>query len=121
MSDEATRSPKSKPPLERVWQSLWPKLIAIAIAVLGWQAVVSLGDWPPWVLPGPSEVLPRLVKELSSRLADMVPRFLPPKAREQGDRPVNLRVARINHDNSAASDVETLKEALVANLQPIAY
>lgn len=63
----------------------------------------------------------KLVKELSSRLADMLPRFLPPKAREQGDRPVNLRVARINHDNSAASDVETLKEALVANLQPIAY
>lgn len=66
MSDEATRSPKSKPPLERLWQSLWPKLVAIAIALLGWQAVVSLGDWPPWVLPGPSEVLPRLLEELGS-------------------------------------------------------
>jgi NitT/TauT family transport system permease protein len=55
-----------KPLLERVWRGLWPKLLAIALALLGWQAVVSLGDWPPWVLPGPLEVLPRLADEVTS-------------------------------------------------------
>jgi NitT/TauT family transport system permease protein len=54
-----------KPLLERVWRGLWPKLLAIALALLGWQAVVSLGDWPPWVLPGPAEVLPRLADEIT--------------------------------------------------------
>jgi NitT/TauT family transport system permease protein len=54
-----------KPLLERVWRGLWPKLLAIALALLGWQAVVSLGDWPPWVLPGPAEVLPRLTDEIT--------------------------------------------------------
>lgn len=53
-------------PANRLWQGLWPKLVAISIALAGWQAVVSLGDWPPWVLPGPIEVLPRLVAELRS-------------------------------------------------------
>ena len=38
-----------KPVLERLWRGLWPKLLAITIALLGWQAVVSLGNWPPWV------------------------------------------------------------------------
>jgi NitT/TauT family transport system permease protein len=54
-----------KPLLERVWRGLWPKLLAIALALLGWQAVVTLGDWPPWVLPGPAEVLPRLADEIT--------------------------------------------------------
>jgi NitT/TauT family transport system permease protein len=51
--------------VEKLWRGLWPKLLAIAIALLGWQAVVSLGDWPPWVLPGPLEVLPRLADEVT--------------------------------------------------------
>jgi NitT/TauT family transport system permease protein len=50
---------------ERLWRGLWPKLLAIVIALLGWQAVVSLGNWPPWVLPGPVEVLPRLADEIT--------------------------------------------------------
>jgi NitT/TauT family transport system permease protein len=54
------------PRAARLWQSLWPKLVAIVIAVAIWQAIVSLGEWPPWVLPGPGEVLPRLVAELKS-------------------------------------------------------
>jgi NitT/TauT family transport system permease protein len=53
-----------KPALERLWRGVWPKLLAITIALLGWQAVVSLGNWPPWVLPGPAEVLPRLGDEV---------------------------------------------------------
>jgi NitT/TauT family transport system permease protein len=51
--------------LERIWRGTWPKLLAIAIALGGWQAVVSLGNWPPWVLPGPAEVLPRLADEVT--------------------------------------------------------
>jgi NitT/TauT family transport system permease protein len=65
MSDEARKSSK-QPPLEQMWKGLWPKLIAIVIALGIWQAVVSLGDWPPWVLPGPAEVLPRLAEEVQS-------------------------------------------------------
>jgi NitT/TauT family transport system permease protein len=53
------------PFVERLWRGLWPKLLAIVIALLGWQAVVSLGNWPPWVLPGPVEVLPRLADEIT--------------------------------------------------------
>lgn len=63
MSDESRRT---KPLLVRAWQAAWPKLVAITIALAIWQAVVSLGGWPPWVLPGPSEVLPRLARELQS-------------------------------------------------------
>jgi NitT/TauT family transport system permease protein len=63
MSSETRHSSKS-PLLGRAWRASWPKLAAILLALLGWQAVVSLGDWPPWVLPGPSEVLPRLHDEL---------------------------------------------------------
>lgn len=54
-----------KPVLQRVWRGLWPKLLAIVIALAGWQAIVSLGSWPPWVLPGPAEVLPRLGDEIT--------------------------------------------------------
>lgn len=49
----------------RAWTGLWPKLLALALVFGGWQAVVSLGNWPPWVLPGPAEVLPRLADEIT--------------------------------------------------------
>jgi sulfonate transport system permease protein len=48
----------------RFWASTWPKLLAVAIAVLLWQVVVWSGWRPDWVLPPPAAVgqeLARLV------------------------------------------------------------
>jgi NitT/TauT family transport system permease protein len=40
----------------RIWRSAWPKLLAVAIVILGWELVV-LAEWKPeYVLPGPSTV-----------------------------------------------------------------
>jgi NitT/TauT family transport system permease protein len=63
MSDEP--KPTQALPL-RLWRGAWPKLVAIAFALAGWQVVVSLGSWPPWVLPGPADVLPRLMREFDN-------------------------------------------------------
>jgi NitT/TauT family transport system permease protein len=40
----------------RVWKSAWPKLMAIVIVLLVWQAVVWSGWKPEYVLPGPQTV-----------------------------------------------------------------
>jgi NitT/TauT family transport system permease protein len=48
----------------RAWAALWPKLIAIAIAVGVWQLVVLAGWRPQYVLPGPVPVFERLAAEL---------------------------------------------------------
>ncbi|HEX2046245.1 MAG TPA: ABC transporter permease [Acidimicrobiales bacterium] len=44
----------------RVWSTVWPKLAAVAIALLAWQAVVWSGWREPYQLPGPGKVLPAL-------------------------------------------------------------
>ena len=48
----------------RGWSSMWPPVVAIALALDAWQPVVLSGWRPPWVLPGPATVLPRLVDDL---------------------------------------------------------
>ena len=52
--------------LRSIWSSLWPKLAAIGIVVLIWQAVVWAGLRPSYVLPGPVPVLGRLVQDLTA-------------------------------------------------------
>jgi NitT/TauT family transport system permease protein len=44
------------------WSAVWPKAAAVALALLGWQAVVWTGWRPPYALPGPGEVLPELAR-----------------------------------------------------------
>jgi NitT/TauT family transport system permease protein len=44
----------------RVWAAVWPKLMAIAIALLIWQCVVWSGWRPEYLLPGPVEVFETL-------------------------------------------------------------
>jgi NitT/TauT family transport system permease protein len=44
----------------RIWRSAWPKLLAIAIVVLAWQAVVWAQWKPVYVLPGPLTVFDEL-------------------------------------------------------------
>ncbi len=43
-----------------LWSSTWPKLAAIALALLAWQAVVWSHWKPEFILPGPNKVLPEL-------------------------------------------------------------
>jgi NitT/TauT family transport system permease protein len=40
----------------RAWTAVWPKVAAIALALLLWQLVVWSGWRPEYVLPGPAEV-----------------------------------------------------------------
>lgn len=52
----------------RAWAAAWPQLAAVAIVLLLWQLVVVLELKPPWVLPGPLQVLPRLAEDLGGSL-----------------------------------------------------
>ena len=51
--------------LANIWSSFWPKLAAIGIVLLIWQAVVWLRLWPDYVLPGPGVVLAKLAADLT--------------------------------------------------------
>jgi NitT/TauT family transport system permease protein len=44
----------------RVWSTAWPKVAAIALALVIWQLIVWSGWKPSYVLPGPSKVFPAL-------------------------------------------------------------
>jgi NitT/TauT family transport system permease protein len=50
----------------RLWAATWPKLLAIAIVLGVWQAVVMSGWRPTYVLPGPIDVLARLWHDLGT-------------------------------------------------------
>jgi NitT/TauT family transport system permease protein len=50
----------------RIWLAIWPKLAAIALALLAWQIVVWTGWRKEYVLPAP----PTVFKELGSLIAD---------------------------------------------------
>lgn len=47
----------------RLWAATWPKLAALAIAVLAWQLVVLSGWKPPYSLPGPLVVGRELITQ----------------------------------------------------------
>ncbi|MEI7742503.1 MAG: ABC transporter permease [Chloroflexota bacterium] len=53
-------------PLHRTWSATWPKLLALAIVLGGWELVVMTGWRPEYVLPGPGEVLARLWSDLQT-------------------------------------------------------
>ncbi|GIK27633.1 MAG: response regulator [Chloroflexi bacterium] len=69
----------------------------------------------------PPSVADKVVESLKTRLADMFPRFLPPKARQEGTRPVDIRLARVNHDNPAAKGVDALRSTLKSSLNSVVY
>lgn len=52
----------------RIWSASWPKLGALAIALLVWQAVVWSGWKAEYLLPGPTKVLPTLWENLADYL-----------------------------------------------------
>jgi NitT/TauT family transport system permease protein len=49
----------------RTWRALWPKLLAIALAVAIWEIVYLLNLKPHVVLPGPGQVFPNLWDQLN--------------------------------------------------------
>jgi NitT/TauT family transport system permease protein len=55
----------------RLWSNLWPKVVAIAIALGVWEAVVLSGWKPDYVLPGPWPVFQRLGQDLASSNFDL--------------------------------------------------
>ncbi len=56
----------------RVWAAVWPKLGAVAIALLLWQIVVWSGWKPVYVLPGPVAVFQSLFDNLGDYLSAAV-------------------------------------------------
>jgi NitT/TauT family transport system permease protein len=58
---------RGRPPrLRRVWSAAWPKLAAIAIGFVIWEAVVASGWRPVFVLPTPGQVFEALREQASS-------------------------------------------------------
>jgi len=56
----------------RIWSGAWPQVAAVALVLLLWEAVVLLELRPPWVLPGPAEVLNRLGQDLGGSLPSAI-------------------------------------------------
>ncbi|MFN0027349.1 MAG: ABC transporter permease [Acidimicrobiales bacterium] len=52
--------------LWRLWAAAWPKLSALALALVVWELVVLSGWKPPYALPGPGQVLPTLADLVST-------------------------------------------------------
>ena len=48
----------------RLWQGGWPKLAAIAVFILAWQAVALSGWQPDYLLPGPGPVFGQLFHDV---------------------------------------------------------
>jgi NitT/TauT family transport system permease protein len=56
--------PSRKPLAVRLWAVVWPKLAALAFALIAWQLVVWSGWRPSYVLPGPITVFGRLATDI---------------------------------------------------------
>lgn len=60
---ELTPAPRAER-AARLWTTAWPKLAAVALALLLWQCVVWSGWKPEYILPGPREVFQTLWDEI---------------------------------------------------------
>jgi NitT/TauT family transport system permease protein len=50
----------------KLWAAAWPKLLAVAVVLLGWQALVWSKVKPDYLLPGPGPVFRRLGQDIGS-------------------------------------------------------
>jgi NitT/TauT family transport system permease protein len=48
--------------LRRFGRDVAPVLTALVVFLVGWQAIVSLGNYPPFILPDPGQVIERFVR-----------------------------------------------------------
>ncbi|GAA2604711.1 ABC transporter permease [Actinomadura fulvescens] len=53
-------------PVGRFWSALWPMITAVVIALAAWQLVVLSGWKDRYVLPGPTDMAPDFVDQLTS-------------------------------------------------------
>ena len=49
--------------LAKVWRALWPKLLAVALFVGGWQIVVWSGWKPEYIIPSPFTVFDAMIHD----------------------------------------------------------
>jgi len=56
----------SKPAGRNLWPAVWPKVLAVAIFIAGWQVVVWTGWKPEYVVPSPFTVLDQLFHDLGT-------------------------------------------------------
>jgi NitT/TauT family transport system permease protein len=61
---ELAAAPRGPHRLRALWSATWPKVAAVALAVLLWQVVVWSGWRPRYALAGPDQVLPQLWRDL---------------------------------------------------------
>ena len=66
LAPERVRDARTGRGARGVWAAVWPKLLAITIAVLAWQIVVWSGWKPTYLLPGPVSVFRELATEAST-------------------------------------------------------
>lgn len=52
----------SQPRSRRILATVWPVVASLAVFLLAWQAIVVIGDYPPFILPAPITVAQRFVK-----------------------------------------------------------
>lgn len=52
----------------RIWSAAWPKLLAVAIALVGWQLIVWSGWKEEYVLPGPRRVWDSFVENFGTNM-----------------------------------------------------
>jgi NitT/TauT family transport system permease protein len=59
----------SRPSLgARIWSAVWPKLLAVGIALVAWQLIVWSGWKPEYVLPGPRRVWDSFVENFGTNM-----------------------------------------------------
>jgi NitT/TauT family transport system permease protein len=56
----------SKPTGRKLWPAVWPKLLAVAIFITGWQVLVWTGRRPEYVIPSPFTVFDQLFHDLGT-------------------------------------------------------
>jgi NitT/TauT family transport system permease protein len=55
---------RSRSPIgARIWKSVWPKLLALAVVLALWQLVFLSGWKEPWILPSPTTVFAELWRQ----------------------------------------------------------
>ncbi|HEU0244738.1 MAG TPA: ABC transporter permease [Candidatus Limnocylindrales bacterium] len=61
-SADVTATPGRRSSARRVFGVGWPVVASLAAFLLAWQAIVAIGDYPPFILPGPLTVAERFVR-----------------------------------------------------------
>jgi NitT/TauT family transport system permease protein len=56
-------------PARRAWNATWPKLLAIALVILGWQTLVWVHFRPEYLVPSPFTVFDKLLHEPGTMLS----------------------------------------------------